>query len=57
MPQKASDYFCVPLCTDCHTRGPLAYHRIGKRAFLRVPGVRLASVAGARGGVRISVDA
>ena len=45
MSMKASDYSYVPLCADCHTRGPLAYHRIGKRAFGRVHGVRFASVA------------
>jgi len=33
MSQKASDYSCVPLCADCHTQAPGAYHRIGKRAF------------------------
>jgi len=33
MSMKASDYSCVPLCPDCHTRVPGAYHRIGKRAF------------------------
>ena len=33
MSQKASDYSCVPLCSDCHTQAPGAYHRIGKRAF------------------------
>jgi len=42
---KASDYSCVPLCADCHTRGPLAYHRIGKRAFERVHALRFASIA------------
>ena len=31
MSQKASDYSCVPLCADCHTQAPAAYHRIGKR--------------------------
>jgi hypothetical protein len=36
---------CVPLCSDCYTRGPLAYHRIGKRAFERVHRVRLPSIA------------
>ena len=41
MSMKASDYSCVPLCADCHTRGPLSYYRIGKRAFERVHGVRL----------------
>jgi hypothetical protein len=44
MSMKASDYSCVPLCPDCHTRGPLAYHRIGKRAFESVQGVRFASI-------------
>jgi len=49
MSMKASDYSCVPLCSDCHTRGPLAYHRIGKRAFERVFALRFASiVAGLR---------
>ncbi len=33
MSMKASDYSCVPLCPDCHTQAPDAYHRIGKRAF------------------------
>lgn len=42
MAMKASDYSCIPLCPDCHTRGPLAYHRIGKRAFERVHGLRCA---------------
>ncbi len=42
---KASDYSCVPLCADCHTRSPLAYHRIGKRAFERVRGLRCARIA------------
>jgi hypothetical protein len=31
--QKASDYSCVPLCSNCHTQAAGAYHRIGKRAF------------------------
>lgn len=35
MSMKASDYSCVPLCSDCHTLAPDAYHRIGKRAFER----------------------
>jgi hypothetical protein len=35
MSMKASDYSCVPLCSDCHTRAPGSYHRIGKRAFGR----------------------
>jgi len=33
MSMKASDYSCVPLCADCHTQAPYAYHRVGKRAF------------------------
>jgi hypothetical protein len=33
MRMKASDYSCVPLCSDCHTQAPGAYHRVGKRAF------------------------
>lgn len=33
MQQKPSDYSCIPLCTDCHTQAPDAYHRIGKAAF------------------------
>jgi hypothetical protein len=42
---KASDCSCVPLCSDCHARGPLAYHLIGKRAFERVNGLRFAAIA------------
>jgi hypothetical protein len=45
MSMKASDYSCVPLCSDCHTRGPLAYHRIGKRSFERVHGVQFSAIA------------
>ena len=30
---KASDYSCVPLCSDCHRQAPGAYHRVGKRVF------------------------
>src|SRR5580658_8006319 len=33
MSMKASDYSVVPLCGDCHTQAPGAYHRVGKRAF------------------------
>ena len=33
MSMKASDYSCVPMCPECHTQAPGAYHRIGKRAF------------------------
>jgi hypothetical protein len=45
MAMKASDYSCIPLCSDCHTRGQLAYHRIGKQAFERLNALRCASVA------------
>jgi len=38
MSMKASDYSCVPLCADCHTQAPGAYHRIGKRALERTHG-------------------
>ena len=59
MSMKASDYSCVPLCSECHTRGPLAYHVIGKRAFERLHALRCAGIAaalrrveGGRGGVK-----
>ena len=35
MSMKASDYSCVPLCANCHTQSPGAYHRVGKREFER----------------------
>ena len=41
---KASDYSCVPLCADCHTQAPGAYHCIGKRAFEERHGLSLARV-------------
>ena len=44
MKQKASDYSCVPLCRDCHTLSPHAYHRIGKSAFEVVSNVDLAKL-------------
>src|SRR5258708_448574 len=44
MSQKASDLSCIPLCADCHTRGPLAYHRLGRAAFERAHGVTCARV-------------
>ena len=44
MSQKASDYSCVPLCADCHTQAPGAYHCIGKRAFEERHGLSLARV-------------
>ena len=33
MKQKASDFSCIPLCRNCHTMGPYAYHRIGRKEF------------------------
>ena len=42
---KASDYSCVPLCSDCHTQAPGAYHRVGKRAFERGHGLSFAHIA------------
>jgi hypothetical protein len=39
MSMKATDYSCVPLCSNCHTQAPGAYHRIGKRAFERAHGL------------------
>src|SRR5690348_13951531 len=34
MRQKASDYSCIPLCSDCHQFAPTSYHRV-RAAFLR----------------------
>ena len=39
MSQKASDFSCVPLCKDCHTSRPTAYHRVGKEEFQRNHGI------------------
>ena len=41
MAQRASDYSCIPLCSDCHTQAPHAYHRLGKDAFEVRHNVRL----------------
>lgn len=41
--QKGSDYSCIPLCSDCHTMGPHAYHRAGKAAFEAHHGVDVAA--------------
>jgi hypothetical protein len=35
MKLKASDYSCVPLCTECHTMRPDSYHRLGREDFER----------------------
>jgi hypothetical protein len=44
MAQKASDYSCVPLCTNCHTQSADAYHRIGKAAFESCRNVKFAEL-------------
>ena len=44
MSQKASDYSCVPLCADCHTQAPGAYHRAGKATFERRHGLSFADI-------------
>lgn len=33
---KASDNLTIPLCTNCHTMGAGAYHRIGRKGFERL---------------------
>ena len=45
MSMKASDYSCIPLCSDCHTQAPGAYHRVGRRAFEQRHGLRCAGIA------------
>ena len=42
MSTKASDYSCVPLCTECHTQAPEAYHRVGRRQFEGMHGLSFA---------------
>jgi len=32
------------LCAECHTRGPEAYHRIGKRSFEKRRGISFARI-------------
>src|ERR1019366_2770677 len=44
MSMKASDYSCVPLCSDCHTQTPGAYHRVGKRPFEQRCGISFARI-------------
>src|ERR1022692_4640964 len=44
MSQKASDYSCVPLCADCHTQAPGAYHRAGRGTFERRNRLSFASI-------------
>lgn len=39
--QKASDYSTVPLCANCHTLAPYAYHRIGRKEFERRHGINI----------------
>ena len=45
MSMKSSDYSCIPLCSDCHTRGPHAYHRIGREQFAQRHGMNLPEIA------------
>jgi hypothetical protein len=45
MSTKASDYSCVPLCTECHTQAQGAYHRARKGAFERRHGLSFARMA------------
>ncbi|MDE2103729.1 MAG: DUF968 domain-containing protein [Patescibacteria group bacterium] len=33
MRQKASDYSCIPLCSNCHSFRSGAYHREGRKDF------------------------
>jgi hypothetical protein len=42
--QKASDYTCVPLCSDCHQFAPGAYHRVSREEFERGRGLDLAQL-------------
>jgi hypothetical protein len=44
MSMKASDYCCVTLCSNCHTRGAGSYHRIGKRESEQSQGLSFAVV-------------
>jgi hypothetical protein len=45
MRQKASDYSCIPLCSECHTLAPGAYHRVGRDEFAKRHGVNMAALA------------
>jgi hypothetical protein len=47
---KASDYSCIPLCADCHTRTSEAYHCIGKGGFERAHGLCFAALVDAIAG-------
>jgi hypothetical protein len=46
MSMKASDYSCIPLCTDCHTTAPDSYHRIsgGRQGFETSHGFAIAEL-------------
>lgn len=44
MSQKASDYTVIPLCTNCHTQAPDAYHRLGKSEWERRTGLNCVEV-------------
>lgn len=45
MSRKACDFTTVPLCSDCHTAGPRAVHRIGRRTFEKERGLDFLAVA------------
>ena len=44
MSHDASDYSVVPLCSDCHTQAPGAYHRAAKGSFERRHGLSFAGI-------------
>ena len=45
--QQASDYTCIPLCSDCHTQAPHAYHRLGREGWERTANRYLEKIMGA----------
>jgi hypothetical protein len=46
MSMKASDYSCIPLCTNCHTMATDSYHRIsgGRQGFEISRGIVIAEL-------------
>ncbi len=44
MKVKASDYTAIPLCTEHHTMGQYAYHKLGRVRFETVFGVSIAAL-------------
>jgi hypothetical protein len=43
---KASDYSCIPLCSDCHTFAAGSYHRLGRQEFERRHALEIHSLVG-----------